>query len=42
MSEFMSEETVAGDDEIETPSEPESSVDSFLRDRRGRLGGLRS
>jgi hypothetical protein len=27
MSEFMSEETVAADDEVETPSEPESSVD---------------
>lgn len=26
MSEFMSEETVAADDEIVTPSEPESSV----------------
>ncbi len=27
MSEFMSEETVAADDEIETPPEPESSID---------------
>jgi hypothetical protein len=27
MSEFMSEETVAADEEIETPAEPEASVD---------------
>ena len=27
MSEFMSEETVAADEEMETPAEPESSVD---------------